>query len=381
MTPRLTVPGSVLLLMIPLAAHGAPPSSGERVLAGKWSIEFTNGVTQVLEIREDGTGSVIELALARCEGTLVRRDGSMVIDLHDGRKQRFTPLGSRLLVEHWPPGATADAPPILGIATPESRDAPADLRYTDVDRGMRLRVPEEWAVVPAAYSVMHYRDVFLCINSQGDRTLRMTGGFEEPVAAVDPEAIARLLAPGAVYLDLAFGGGPWARQSAEAADTVNADLQPLLKDVEVTSLLEGKLSEMHLGFVKNEQSWSIAVYMREPVDEALRQQALDVLASIQFLSAGSIATSLPVGRWNVTLTNAVRTECEFGPDGGVDVFEPVRRAHGHAEFKDGTVIVTFEDDRIERWSHVGPQMIVEHWYPGSAFPCGRPVLGIAERTP
>ena len=48
------------------------------------------------------------------------------------------------------------------------------------------------------------------------------------------------------------------------------------------------------------------------------------------------------------------------------------------EIKDGSVVIVYQDDRIERWTPVGKRMIVEHWYPGARFPAGGPVLGIAD---
>ncbi len=51
---------------------------------------------------------------------------------------------------------------------------------------------------------------------------------------------------------------------------------------------------------------------------------------------------------------------------------------GKAEVKDGSVVIVYQDDRVERWTPVGKRMVVEHWYPGAQFPSGTPVLGIAE---
>jgi hypothetical protein len=59
-------------------------------------------------------------------------------------------------------------------------------------------------------------------------------------------------------------------------------------------------------------------------------------------------------------------------------WEPLRTAAGKAEAKDGSVVIVYQDDRVERWTPVGKRMVVEHWYPGSRFPSGTPVLGIAE---
>ena len=60
--------------------------------------------------------------------------------------------------------------------------------------------------------------------------------------------------------------------------------------------------------------------------------------------------------------------------------EPLRRARGRAEVTGNSIVLTFSDDRVERWTPVGNRFVVEHWFPGSQFPAARAVLGIAERT-
>jgi hypothetical protein len=47
--------------------------------------------------------------------------------------------------------------------------------------------------------------------------------------------------------------------------------------------------------------------------------------------------------------------------------------------KDGAIVITFDDDRTERWTPVGKRMVVEHGYQSSQFPCGAAVRGIADR--
>jgi hypothetical protein len=63
------------------------------------------------------------------------------------------------------------------------------------------------------------------------------------------------------------------------------------------------------------------------------------------------------------------------------VDEPLRRSRGRAEINGNSIVLTFSDDRVERWTPVGNRFVVEHWFPGSQFPAARAVLGIAERTP
>ena len=83
------------------------------------------------------------------------------------------------------------------------------------------------------------------------------------------------------------------------------------------------------------------------------------------------------GRWVVEFANGVAEVCEIGQDGTASVAEPRRSSGGKVTARDGAVVVAYDDDRVERWTPVGRKAVVEHWYPGSAFPSGAPVLGIA----
>jgi hypothetical protein len=90
------------------------------------------------------------------------------------------------------------------------------------------------------------------------------------------------------------------------------------------------------------------------------------------------AGGLPVGRWKIEFANGVKEVCEVRQDGTASVTEPLRTSTGKAEVKGGSLVIVFQDDRVERWTPVGERMVVEHWYPGAQFPAGTPVLGIAE---
>ena len=92
---------------------------------------------------------------------------------------------------------------------------------------------------------------------------------------------------------------------------------------------------------------------------------------------------MPVGTWNVEFTNGVQEVCDiFNFDGAqVTVDESRRKSRGRVAVKGGSFVLTFNDDRIERWTSVGKRFVVEHWFPGSRFPSGTSVFGIAERAP
>jgi hypothetical protein len=89
---------------------------------------------------------------------------------------------------------------------------------------------------------------------------------------------------------------------------------------------------------------------------------------------------LPVGRWSVTFANGVEEDCEIRKDGTASVVEPRRASDAKVEVKDGSFLIVYQDDRVERWTPVGAKLIVEHWHPGTQFPSGNPVVGIAKRT-
>ena len=110
--------------------------------------------------------------------------------------------------------------------------------------------------------------------------------------------------------------------------------------------------------------------------------SLGVALAIPFFAIGDppkpLATAgLPTGKWQIEFTNGVVEACAFDKDAATEV-EPQRSSNGKATVTDGSVVIAFEDDRTERWTKVGKHWVVEHWCPSSAFPVGKPVLGIAE---
>ena len=98
-------------------------------------------------------------------------------------------------------------------------------------------------------------------------------------------------------------------------------------------------------------------------------------------ASNSRAAKLPVGKWNVEFTNGVIEVFAIGSGGEATVEEPQRRSIGVAAVKEGCIVITCDDDRIERWTPVGKRFVVEHWFPGSRQAAEAPVLGIAERAP
>jgi len=84
-----------------------------------------------------------------------------------------------------------------------------------------------------------------------------------------------------------------------------------------------------------------------------------------------------VGTWTVEFANGVVETCEIKKDLTVSLADPGGTDRGKVTVKDGSFVIAYEADRLERWTPVGKRMVVEHWYPGSQVPVVTPVLGIA----
>lgn len=108
------------LALLSSAFTPAPPPEPPRVNAslppGKWRVQYANGVTEVCEFRNDGTGAVVEpVRIARSKATV--SGGSVTMVFENGRVQRWRPVGKRFAVEHWFPGSQlAASPGTLGSA-------------------------------------------------------------------------------------------------------------------------------------------------------------------------------------------------------------------------------------------------------------------------
>ena len=103
-------------LAVSLARADPPRPDPAPLPVGKWSVEFSNGVVEKVEIKQDGTATVTEPARAS-DGKVTSTPGSFLFVCEDGRVERWTPVGKRMVVEHW---ASADlfpnGAPVKGIA-------------------------------------------------------------------------------------------------------------------------------------------------------------------------------------------------------------------------------------------------------------------------
>jgi hypothetical protein len=87
-----------------------------------------------------------------------------------------------------------------------------------------------------------------------------------------------------------------------------------------------------------------------------------------------------VGRWMVTFANGVIESCEVRNDGTACERETLRSSEGKVTQEAGALVISFADDRVERWTAVDKRMVVEHWFPAAAYPAGDKVAGIADRV-
>ncbi len=95
----------------------AAASSGRPSLpVGKWNVAFANGVAETCIINQPGTAYVVE-ALRQSRGKATVERGAFMIRFEDDRVERWTPVGNRMVVEHWLPGSQlGELKPILGVA-------------------------------------------------------------------------------------------------------------------------------------------------------------------------------------------------------------------------------------------------------------------------
>lgn len=108
--------------------------------------------------------------------------------------------------------------------------------------------------------------------------------------------------------------------------------------------------------------------------------AMIVLSSPAASRADGIDARL-AGRWTVKFDNGVSEWCEIGKDRTASVLETRRKSAGKTDVRDGSLLVIYDDDRVERWTAIGRRAVVEHWFPATAYPHKPPVMGIAEASP
>ena len=105
------------------------------------------------------------------------------------------------------------------------------------------------------------------------------------------------------------------------------------------------------------------------LDEALKlRAALESVQRDRGITGPQDTACLPVGRWRVAFSNGVNEQCAIQADGSLSVVEPQRSSNGRATVRDSSFLIVCQEDRLERWTPVGQNMVVEHWFPMARFP-------------
>src|SRR5262245_58019020 len=117
-TLTLVLVSSFLLVPANPVPGGPPPEARPEasIPAGRWKVEYANGVTEICDVQRDGTALVVEPV--RIPGKAAVSGPAVLMLFENGRAQRWTPVGSRFVVEHWFPGTQfpTTAAGVLGVA-------------------------------------------------------------------------------------------------------------------------------------------------------------------------------------------------------------------------------------------------------------------------
>jgi hypothetical protein len=119
------VPSLLLLavgLFLPPDGTPLPPvvtsEAAANLPAGKWRVDYANGVSEVCSVNKDGLALVTDPV--RIVGKAAVSGSAILMLFENGRVQRWTPVGNRFVVEHWFPGDKfpSTAASTVGIAEP-----------------------------------------------------------------------------------------------------------------------------------------------------------------------------------------------------------------------------------------------------------------------
>jgi hypothetical protein len=82
-----------------------PQRKAAGAISGIWEITYTSGVVRVYDLTSEKDIRWKENGRIMGKGRLLKDNGDIVIDLHDGKRDRITFAGERLFVEHFNPAA------------------------------------------------------------------------------------------------------------------------------------------------------------------------------------------------------------------------------------------------------------------------------------
>jgi hypothetical protein len=130
--------------------------------------------------------------------------------------------------------------------------------------------------------------------------------------------------------------------------------------------------------------------LKESTKAGSLDEALKIRSAIEYLekkeplpgpaTRPAAAGKFPTGKWNMVKAGGVYGTYSFRADGTVEWIERDRKAVGKMSVKDGLVVITYPDDRIERLTPSGSRLVVEHWFPSSGYPTAFPNFAFAEKA-
>jgi hypothetical protein len=91
------------------------------------------------------------------------------------------------------------------------------------------------------------------------------------------------------------------------------------------------------------------------------------------------ADGLPVGQWDVTFADGTTGTRTIKQDEVNAVIKDKWSFAKKPVAEEGAFVIRYEDDRVERWTRVGEQIVVERWASAAGFPSARPLQGVAQK--
>ena len=238
--------------------------------------------------------------------------------------------------------------------------SPPKRRFEFPSLSLRLELPDGWSAFEVDFSVVHYRDVFLCINSIGADSLRVEGSLRElplrpplprSLGPYNAEVVADQLPPGCVYIDIGFFEGPASGPHFSGArrDDYESSASSFSASGSRVMWKTERLTSYELSFLKWGHSWSVFVHFREPVSTLDRQAAFDLLKNLTFIdqpvtsamrAEAAAFAYLPVSvRDSVMSKEAECREC------------CVWGVYPRCEMRDSSFVVTLELEK-RRWKYL-----------------------------
>ena len=173
----------------------------------------------------------------------------------------------------------------------------ADTLYKSPKYSFSFELPDGWIAIDTVYSVMHYRNVFLCINNIADEKLAIANKSEERRTSYNPSVVSEQLQPGTVYIDFAFSEGPgiYAPQfCGKRADSFEESRNSLFHRDIPDVWNSDRLTTHYFDFFKWGHNWSVFVYFREPVSEVNKLATFNLIKNLNFLEF-PITTQIQAG--------------------------------------------------------------------------------------